>query len=104
MTTESPRSCTHTNPESDMARQAFDHGNGWATVVTGAEHEKAGLPDRWAEMRGWLDAKISGLLAEAQTETVLMARNLRRDARLLTTVRDQMDAAESPVPAPQEDQ
>lgn len=72
--------------------------------VTAAMYEKAGLPDRWAEMRGWLDAKISSLLAEAQTETVLMARNLRRDARLLTTVRDQMDAAESPVPAPREDQ
>jgi hypothetical protein len=50
MTTESPRSFTHANPGGALAREAFDHGNGWATVVTGAEHDNA-AGTRWAALR-----------------------------------------------------
>lgn len=54
---------------------------------------------RWPALRGWLDSQISELLAEAETETLLTARNLRRDARLLAGVRDHMSALEAQVAA-----
>ena len=49
---------------------------------------------RWAKLREWLDAEVAYLNAEMPAETVLMQRNLRRQARILTGVREHMDEME----------
>jgi hypothetical protein len=49
---------------------------------------------RWAKLREWLDEQVAYLNAEMPAETVLMQRNLRRQARILTGVREHMDEME----------
>jgi hypothetical protein len=49
---------------------------------------------RWAKLGAWLDEQVAELNAEMPTETVLMQRNLRHQARILMGVREHMDEME----------
>lgn len=49
---------------------------------------------RWDALKAFLDTEVADLRAEMETETVLMRRNLQRQARVLTQVREHMDEME----------
>jgi len=49
---------------------------------------------RWEALKAFLDSEVADLRAEMETETVLMRRNLQRQAKVLTQVREHMDEME----------
>jgi hypothetical protein len=50
---------------------------------------------RWDALKAFLDSEVADLRAEMETETVLMRRNLQRQAKVLTQVREHMDEMEN---------